>query len=664
MRFKFLVLLLMIGLTALMVGSSPALANHQGRFTEYKGSSTCLPCHAKEVNEVFGSVHYQWQGDARYAEGLSTDKAGKLGGINDFCIYPDINFIGRQPHPSGGTVNGGCAQCHVGMGAKPSTTPTSEQLANIDCLICHSDKYQRKVVDVNGQWRFAPDEAAMSVSLMDAAWNLSKPTTLACLKCHAKGGGGDNFKRGDMALAQANATPDLDIHLASQASGGAGLNCLSCHKSQAHRIPGRGSDLRPIDTTTKIDCADCHTNAPHDDSQLNTHVNRVHCTVCHIPTFAKGTPTDLHRDYSVPADTAASGLYEPHMQMVSNIIPVYKFWNRSSYFYEFGQPASPGSEGRVVMSEPVGSLNITGSRLFPFKLHQAEQPQDPATNRLIPLKMSVYFGTGDVIEAAKQGVAAVGWSYQGQNYASTLRYMGLFHQVAPKSQALNCADCHGGTRVDFAALGYTPLSTRNGKPLCSSCHGRENNLSFTAVHRQHVDGERLDCSSCHTFSKAGAVTYPDPVNPGPTPVEGTIPMYRAYNPYLGYHFFTTNQSEYNHAVAAGYQAESGSNGAFRVYQAQQSGTSAIFRLYNPNSGFHYYTTKASERDSLVSLGWRYERREGYIYPQSHSGAQEVYRLYNTQTGAHLYTLKKSERDWVLANLHQWKQNSSLGWVPI
>ena len=86
--------------------------------------------------------------------------------------------------------------------------------------------------------------------------------------------------------------------------------------------------------------------------------------------------------------------------------------------------------------------------------------------------------------------------------------MGLFHEVAPSEQALDCSSCHeNGSRIDFAALGYTPKTTRNNRPLCTSCHGDESDEwsqgeFFTKVHSKHVTDKRYDCSQCHTFSAA------------------------------------------------------------------------------------------------------------------------------------------------------------------
>lgn len=60
--------------------------------------------------------------------------------------------------------------------------------------------------------------------------------------------------------------------------------------------------------------------------------------------------------------------------------------------------------------------------------------------------------------------------------------------------------------MDFSALGYDRLSTYNGRPVCASCHEDKSgewsgSELFTKVHNKHVDDKRLDCSSCHGFSR-------------------------------------------------------------------------------------------------------------------------------------------------------------------
>lgn len=490
-------------LAVTILDSRVPTGSHAGRFGAFEGTRTCLTCHTNEATAMHGSAHYQWQGNATEVEGLSSPIAGKLGGINDFCIYPDINWIGKLTNVDGKVVDGGCARCHTGLGAKPTPEVTPAQLENIDCLLCHSRDDKRTVETVNGVARFVPDTATMTVSLLEAATNITLPDKNTCLNCHTKAGGGNNFKRGDLEEAHRNATASFDVHLAPRSAGGAGLECTSCHVASGHRIAGRGIDLRERDTPATVACSNCHTSAPHETAALNTHTARVNCTVCHIPSYAKSAPTDMVRDWSKPGEVShETRLWEPNMVLASNVTPVYGFFNGRSRFYEFGSPAVPQANGRILMAGPLGSVTEPGSKIQAMKRHEGVQPIDPVTRRLFPLKIGIFFQTGDVATSVAQGAAAVGWPYTGFEFAQTERYMGLYHEVAPSSQALGCTSCHnGGTRMDFAALGYTPKANRNGRPLCASCHSAKTG-SFDVVHKKHVTEKRIDCSECHTFSKA------------------------------------------------------------------------------------------------------------------------------------------------------------------
>ncbi len=498
----------------LFAWSAPSVAqtpSHAGKFQVYEGTKTCLRCHRSQALDVHSSAHYQWSGDPRDIVGNDGRPAGKLGGINDFCIYPDINWLSRLTNAGGQQVDGGCARCHAGLGLKPGPLGGDDtQLENIDCLVCHSEPYRRKVEAVGGVYKLVPDEAAMGMTATRAAQDVRRrPTSAACLRCHARSGGGNNFKRGDLEDAHAAPPRSLDVHMASRASGGAGLACVDCHRTVSHRMAGRGSDIRERDSLSPLTCTKCHPARPHGDGKLDRHTARVNCNVCHVPTFARGAATDMHRDYAAaPEVVPETGLYEPHNERRTFVVPQYRFWNGKSTFYAFGAAAAPGPNGRVSMSAPAGAVTDAGAKINPFKLHVAEQPIDPVTRRLLPLKIGIFFSKGDLRTAVEEGVKGVGWSYNGYEFASTERYLGIFHQVAPEEQALGCSSCHGGTRMDFAALGYTPKSTYgNGKPLCAGCHSDKTNYwkgseRFMKIHEKHVTDKKIDCSACHGFRKA------------------------------------------------------------------------------------------------------------------------------------------------------------------
>lgn len=72
------------------------------------------------------------------------------------------------------------------------------------------------------------------------------------------------------------------------------------------------------------------------------------------------------------------------------------------------------------------------------------------------------------------------------------------------------------------------------------------------------------------------------------------------------------------------------------------------RLYNPNSGEHFYTSDSTEANALIGYGWKNEGI-GWVAPSDQSidassHAQTVYRLYNPNAGDHHYTLDVKEKD--------------------
>ena len=150
------------------------------------------------------------------------------------------------------------------------------------------------------------------------------------------------------------------------------------------------------------------------------------------------------------------------------------------------------------------------------------------------------------------------------------------------------------------------------------------------------------------------------------PAPAIVPMYRAYNPYADYHFFTVSLAEFDNAVANGYRDESHPPCCtipFHVRNTAVTGASAIYRMYNPNNGRHYYTADAYERDSLRDVGWVYEKDEGFLHPTPEAGTTEVFRLYNRNSGVHLYTADAWEKDAILATFPGiWFQHTSVGYA--
>lgn len=121
-------------------------------------------------------------------------------------------------------------------------------------------------------------------------------------------------------------------------------------------------------------------------------------------------------------------------------------------------------------------------------------------------------------------------------------------------------------------------------------------------------------------------------------LENPVNVYRMYNPNSGEHFYTASLSEATYLFGVGWRWES------TAYQASSSTGKAVYRLYNPNAGNHFYTTNQGESNYLRTVGWRYENIAWYAF-----GDANLYRLYNpnSTSGEHLYTTSTSERDSVI-----------------
>lgn len=113
----------------------------------------------------------------------------------------------------------------------------------------------------------------------------------------------------------------------------------------------------------------------------------------------------------------------------------------------------------------------------------------------------------------------------------------------------------------------------------------------------------------------------------------SAPVYRLYNPNSGLHHYTTNDGERESLVAAGWNDEK------ITFYAQANDGILVYRLYNPNDGNHFWTTSSAERDYLVKAGWSYEDIGWYA---SSTGTVPVYRLYLPSNGEHLYTTNSYE----------------------
>ena len=122
--------------------------------------------------------------------------------------------------------------------------------------------------------------------------------------------------------------------------------------------------------------------------------------------------------------------------------------------------------------------------------------------------------------------------------------------------------------------------------------------------------------------------------------KGAVTMYRVYNPNSGEHFFTSAKAERDHLISLGWKDEG------TGWKSPEKSDTPVYRLYNANGGEHHYTADAHEKEVLVSLGWK---DEGIGWYSDEAKGTPVYRAYNPNEKAnnHHYTANAAEDKYLI-----------------
>ena len=498
---------------------SPEAAEAHAGISEYTGPETCVACHEEQAQQVHLSVHYQQTGMTPNVTNISGTAGKSEDAFNTYC-----GSIRTSPFFT-------CAGCHVGNGLPPSPEMTSEQLNNIDCLMCHQDDYARigappyqdiEVVGSDGNpatisipieetFRFMPDESKMSISILQAARSVHPTTRKTCLRCHAGASGSDGGKRGDMSSVTVNPPKSSDVHMSPE---GENLICADCHAAGDHLVMGRGLDLRPNDHPDRLTCARCHTDTPHENKRdigtLNDHANRVACQTCHIPRFAKDISTEMARDWTLPHFSPKAcggrGGWLPDETRASNVIPTYRWFDGTSQVYVLDQIPLENAAGEKAFGVPNGDVNSTGAKIYPMKEHRSVSAQHDASGRMVPHSTFTFFTTSSFDLAVQEGMRQEGME-GSYSLVDVHTYQTINHGVEDDDNALRCRDCHSAynnnrppDRIDLQGeLGYELKASRD--QLCIECHDRKETKSFEVIHKKHIKDKKIECAECHNFSR-------------------------------------------------------------------------------------------------------------------------------------------------------------------
>jgi hypothetical protein len=403
--------------------AKPRVPKHEARceastLSEYKGPESCEQCHKGVTDDVLNSVHYTWKTAVTHIEGITIGgKATRMMPIAGSNAM--INWLGFQNKEE--TIPGGCGRCHI-SGVKPTTTPTAMDREAVDCLICHAKTYDmttRTVVkDASGKPFLRQDR-----SLVAARSVKGPPTAEMCLRCHKFPAGGANVKRGTPY------DPQVDVHAK------AGLICTDCHVSRNHQIAnGHVVDLWAQELSEKkkaCDAKGCHDGA----LPCTKDHERLSCVTCHIPS-ARGL---VFRDFTNARKDPQTGVFNAHSEL-EEVKPVYRWF-----------------DGRATQDMvPLGSRSNKNAKIFPFKKVVLIVPADASSGELLPMKMGVYYRTGDVTAAVSKGTEDAGVSYSGSWIPRKVEiYIQLSHAIT-KENALTCSSCHSKEwRPILKELGYS-----------------------------------------------------------------------------------------------------------------------------------------------------------------------------------------------------------------
>lgn len=415
----------------------------------------CLTCHTEAASQIHKTLHWTWNS-------MSKDGKAKLGKggdvVNNFCIALGSN----EPR---------CTSCHPGYGWKDKNFDLTSQ-ANVDCLVCHEQ---------TGTYKKFPTKAGLPVDeptefggkkwqppdLAKVAQSVGLPTRRNCGECHFFGGGGEGVKHGDLDASLFTPEKALDVHMDS---AGLNFNCTRCHSSEKHDVAGRAyetgvsPDQRSLldnDEIKRISCVSCHSEKPHKNGhKANDHTDKVACQTCHIPAFARKNSTKMMWDWSragkrdengKPVVEARDGrpVYDGMKGAFvweKNVVPEYFFYNGAMNYLTLRDTIDPSKPVRI--NTPTGSYADPHSRIYPFKVHRGTQPYDPKLNTFIAPHLfgkddNAYWKTYDWVKASKAGMEYNNLPFSGEVAFVQSEYLfQTTHMVAPKGQALSCAECH------------------------------------------------------------------------------------------------------------------------------------------------------------------------------------------------------------------------------
>ena len=451
-------------------------------------TKACLSCHTEAAKQVHKTKHWTWE----FMNPETKQRLGKKNVINNFCTAVPSNYEF-------------CTACHVGYGWKDKNYDFTSE-TNVDCLACHDTTLTyRKLPGLAGHPTYKDVEfpagsgkIVKAPNLKDVAQKVGKTSRDTCGSCHFYGGGGDAVKHGDLDSSLKNPGKYLDVHMAKD---GLNFTCGTCHVTSGHDVPGsryavtvaegktadvQRMHMRGREEGNPATCESCHSGKPHrgdKGARLNAHTEKLACQTCHVPEFARAQPTKMMWDWSTAGkmdkdgkpfklkDSAGHDSYDSKkgdFRYESNVIPDY-IWFNGKIDYTLRETKLDPSKV-IEINHFNGAPNDGKSKIWPIKRFVGKQPYDIGNNQLLVFHTygkddSALWSNFKWDKAIEFGMKEIGAEYSGKYaFVSTEMSWPITPMVAPKQDALACAQCHAAPgRLDKVPGLYMP--GRHANPL-------------------------------------------------------------------------------------------------------------------------------------------------------------------------------------------------------
>lgn len=402
-------------------------------------TKACLACHTEAAKQVHKTQHWTWE----FKNPVTGQQLGKKHVVNNFCIGTQSNIQA-------------CSSCHVGYGWKDDTFDFTSQ-ENVDCLVCH---------DTTGAYHKDPNRRMPN--LRKIAQNVGKTSRATCGACHFKGGGGAAVKHGDLDPSLIEPDMFVDVHMDAD---GLNFTCATCHKGDQHSVSG--SRYKPAASDTgriavpgrtegaRASCRSCHIDEPHvANVKLNDHTAKIACQTCHIPRYSRGYfaskewwdwstagATNPDNTPISKADAKGHEVYNSKkgdFRWQDNVVPKYVWFNGTVDYTLLGDRIDP--KAVVPINTFRGGADDPNARIWPVKVMRGKQPYDKVNMTLaVPHTVGKdgFWKTFDWGDALAKGMESAGRPFSGgYDFVETRMLWPINHMVAPKEEALACAECH------------------------------------------------------------------------------------------------------------------------------------------------------------------------------------------------------------------------------